>query len=364
MAGAAGGCEQPEAYSVQLIGAPLLRNAGGQQSASEAELEVIFEVRGNHAQRPPWRLQRGYSEIVRLHQQLTSELPGAALPRLPEARAQSGGKMKRFFRKGSDDTEDQRLRELAELLEEYLNTVLAIPSTGACANIPQALQLFLNIPQVEPSQPPATPTEFGEAAAETVTSSCAAICQSCQAFFARLLQPGRQPSSERFLGSGPGSGPGSEDGMSLQGDRVDSLVSSLSTSPSFGDLWIADNSRLRATTPGVEIHLTAVLTDKDGEKCMPWGTVCAARLFSKDWLEIDTPEGIRFVPRFYISEGVLKVVMRPYNDGNGRAEESHHEGARQDSGPAPREGCRATGRHLGGPRVINLPTDGKLQEWK
>lgn len=186
MASAASSSRQAEAFSVRLIGAPLRRGSGN--GPLEAELEVIFEVRGEEGRRPPWKVQRGYREIARLHQQLVNDVPWAALPRFPECAKPAAG-MKRFFRSKSEPeiAEDQQLRGLAEQLEEYLNTLLAMPDICDCS----FLHLFLDIPQhVTPAQPqaPTTATEMGEHAAETVADSCSAMCQACRAFCFVLFQ--------------------------------------------------------------------------------------------------------------------------------------------------------------------------------
>lgn len=189
---------KPETYSVRLVGAPLRRNVTDKQSRKslEAVVVVIFEVRSEEGRRPPWRIQREYMEVARLHAQLSSELPWAALPRLPETRPV--GAMTRLFR--SAEAEEQRLRELAEQLQEYLNTLLAIPSVNTCT----VLQLFLNIPQQTSSAAAsASAAEYGEAAAETVADTAGALCSACRAFCATLARRHREDSDSLSLQAMP-----------------------------------------------------------------------------------------------------------------------------------------------------------------
>lgn len=179
---------QPEAFRIRLVGQPLRRSLQSDQRTSrsqETDLELLFEVRSEDGRRQPWTVQRGYEELARLNQQLTTELSWAALPRFPEVR--NAGGVKRLFR--SSEAEERNERELAKELEEYLNTLLAIPNVSSCT----ILELFLNIPQACASQEACSSTamsahQIGEAAADNVVGACAGLSRALRSFCAALRE--------------------------------------------------------------------------------------------------------------------------------------------------------------------------------
>merc|ERR1719436_1449921 len=124
--------------------------------------------------------------------------------------------MRRFFR--SDETQDRQLQEVAQEMEEYLNTLLAIPRISTCT----ILQLFLQIPQ-EMESTQNTATELGEAAAESLAQACSGLCKAVRAFCVALLrrsnlleEDATQQSDWENVASS------SQSGLSMQGIPVDS----------------------------------------------------------------------------------------------------------------------------------------------
>lgn len=351
--------EQPEVYSVTLIGAPLIRNSDQQQlteADKEPDVSWMFEVRSDGGVRPPWTVRRDYEDMARFHQNLTNELPPQAqLPRLPERKERK--KKNGFFRARNGDAEDQQLRDLGQKLAEYLNTLVKQPSTAGHIIV----KLFLNFPQEAPAQPSASPSQIGEAAAESVTSSCAAICQGCRSFFAALVRPLSQPrglldgEAEEAEDTDPPRIRRSNSGTSLQPlsgfDSCD--PSAISSAPpalfrSLSDAWVVDNSTLNATSLGLAVRHSCDLSDKDGDRYLPWGSLREGRecrLINADWLEVTGMvavmgdvgttwvklDGVRYVPRK--AQGHL--VMRP------------HQAVGPDSALARLEGARRTGSFTG-----------------
>merc|ERR1712046_55228 len=69
-----------------------------------------------------------------------------------------------------------------------------------------------------------------------------------------------------------------------------------------GDYWVADNSSLRAQTPGLGLRRSTNMWDKDADLFVPWGAVIKAKpliLEGKcEWIVTRRQGGLRYLPRF------------------------------------------------------------------
>jgi len=95
------------------------------------------------------------------------------------------------------------------------------------------------------------------------------------------------------------------------------------------DLWLIDNSQLKGNTPGLGLRKTTELSNKDGQACIPWGSIVEARSCNTQWLETMTTKGVRFLPRYIL--GIC--VCTPYGTLDANAQSTP--GVEERALPAP-----------------------------